>query len=387
MNVLHIYKAYPPVVGGIENHLRLLAEEQARRGLEVTVLVTAADGPASVREENGVRVIRARSWATLRSTPLSPGMVGWVRRLEPDVTHLQFPYPPGEVTHRIFGRSRATVVTYQSDIIRQRWLGRLYAPWVRRLLAECDRVLVTSPPYLRSSPFLRGIVESCSIVPLGIDPKPFQTADPEGVERIRRREGGPLVLFVGRLRYYKGLDLLIKAAPLIEAPILVAGNGPMRRRWRHLAANSSAAPRIRFLGEVPDDELPLYYAAAAVVVLPSSHRSESFGQVLLEAMASGRPVVSTELGTGTSFVNQHGKTGLVVASGDADALAGAVNSLLGDPERRRDMGAHGRRRVQEDFHVEQMVDRTIEVYREALTAKARCASVSVRDATPPGGLS
>ena len=142
----------------------------------------------------------------------------------------------------------------------------------------------------------------------------------------------------------------------------------MERQWRNLAATSSAASRIRFLGQVPDDELPLYYAAADVVVLPSSHRSEAFGQVLLEAMAAGRPVVSTELGTGTSFVNQHGKTGMVVAVGDAGALAEAVNALLLEPGRRRRMGANGRQRVIDEFHVEQMVDRTIEVYREALMA-------------------
>ena len=121
--------------------------------------------------------------------------------------------------------------------------------------------------------------------------------------------------------------------------------------------------------KLADEELPLYYAAADVVVLPSSHRSESFGQVLLEAMAAGRAVVSTELGTGTSFVNLHGKTGMVVPTGDAKALAEAVNQLLGDPERRLQLGANGRRRVLEEFHIERMVDRTIDVYREALMAK------------------
>jgi hypothetical protein len=129
-----------------------------------------------------------------------------------------------------------------------------------------------------------------------------------------------------------------------------------------------------FLGEVSDEELRHYYAASDVVVLPSSHRSESFGQVLLEAMAAGRPVVSTELGTGTSFVNEHGKTGMVVANGDADALANAVNVLLLDPERRASMGARGQRRVIEEFHVERMVDRTIEVYRQALVANGHSAA-------------
>ena len=374
MHVLHVYKAYPPVVGGIEHHRRLLAETQARRNLDVTVLVASATGRASVREENGVRVVRTRPWGTVASAPISPGLARWVRRIVPDVTHLHFPYPPGELAHRVFGRSRVTIVSYHSDIVRQRWLGKLYGPLMRRLLNRADRVLVGSPPYLRTSPHLRRMTKSCTVVPMGIDPRPFQTVDPKGSEQIRSREGSPLVLFVGRLRYYKGVDVLIKAAPGIDARILLVGTGPMDREWRRLAAMSPAASRIRFLGHAPAEELPLYYAAADVVVLPSSYRSESFGLVLLEAMAAGRPVVSTELGTGTSFVNQHGETGMVVASGDADALAEAVNALLRDPERRRQMGLNGRRRVHEEFHFEQMVDRTIDVYREALTAPQQRAS-------------
>ncbi len=366
MKVLHLYKTYPPVVGGIEYHLRLLAESQARRNHDVTVLVASAVGRSSVREENGVRVIRTRPWGVLSSTPLSPGLALWARRIVPDVTHLHFPYPPGELAHWAFGRGRVTIVSYHSDIVRQRWLRKLYGPLMRRMLHNSDRILVGSPPYLRTSRQLSEMTENCRVIPYGIDPRPFQAADPSGSEQLRRREGSPLVMFVGRFRYYKGVDILIEAAPSIDARILIVGAGPMERRWRRLAARSPAASRIRFLGHVPDEELPLYYAAADVVVLPSSYRSESFGLVLLEAMAAGRPVVSTELGTGTSFVNQHGETGLVVASGDADALARAVNELLRDPEQSRRMGANGRRRVLQEFHFEQMVDRTMKAYEEAL---------------------
>ncbi len=117
---------------------------------------------------------------------------------------------------------------------------------------------------------------------------------------------------------------------------------------------------------MPDEDLPAYYAAADLITLPSSWRSEAFGLVLLEAMAAGRAVVCTELGTGTSFVNQHNETGLVVAPGDAQALATAINTLLHDPERRRKLGDNGRRRVTEQFHLERMVDRTVELYREVL---------------------
>jgi rhamnosyl/mannosyltransferase len=366
VKILHVYKGYPPVVGGMENHVRLLAERQARRGLDVTVLSASARGRGSLRDENGVRVIRTRPWVTLASAPLSPGMALWMRRLTPDVTHLHFPYPPGEIAHRLLGRGRATIVSYQSDIVRQRWLGRLYGPLMRRVLADADRVLVSSAAYLESSPHLQRIAAKCSVVPLGIEPAAFRVPDNGRSAGIRRREGAPLVLFVGKLRYYKGVDVLIEAAERIDACILIAGTGPMEARLRRQASASRAARRIRFLGEVADEDLPYYYAAADLVVLPSSHRSEAFGIVLLEAMAAGRPVVSTELGTGTSFVNQHGVTGLVVAGRDPAGLAGAVNRLLADPAERRRMGDNGRRRVDEVFPIEKMVDRMLAIYREAL---------------------
>lgn len=366
MKVLHIYKTYPPVVGGIERHLRLLAEGQVRRGLDVTVLVTSSSAEAGVRDEHGVRVIRAPAWANVASTPLSPGLVGWVRRLQPDVTHLHFPYPPGELAHQVFGRGSATIVTYHSDIIRQRWLRRVYEPFLVRFLQHANRILVTSTAYLRSSVYLQRVAGRCQIVPLGIDPEPFQAVDSRRVGEIRQGHGNPLLLFVGRLRYYKGLDVLIDALPSIDASLLVVGSGPMERQWRRQAGQSPAAARIHFAGEVPDDELPAYYAAADLVALPSCERSEAFGLVLLEAMAAGRAVVGTELGTGTSFVNQHNETGLVVPPGDAPALAAAINSLLLEPERRRQFGASGRRRVFDQFHVDAMVDRTVEIYREVL---------------------
>ncbi len=368
MRVLHIYKDYPPVVGGIEYHLRLLAEGQARRGLDVTVLVTSPDRSTTIEEENGVRVIRAGRWATVSSTPLSVGLFRWVRQIAADITHLHFPYPIGELAHLALGRSRAMVITYHSDIIRQRWLGRVYRPFLWRVLHRADRIIATSPQYIESSRYLRRVAGKCTVVPLAIDPSPFVEVPSGRIDEIRARFGAPLLLFVGRLRYYKGLEYLFQAMRQIEATLLVVGSGPMQAEWRRLAQRSAASERIHFVGEVPDEELPAYYAAADVFVLPSSHRSEAYGLVQLEAMAAGTPVVSTEIGTGTSFVNQHGETGLVVPARDAQALAEAIQQLLADPVRRRAMGERGRQRVLTEFSVDRMVDRVIAVYREVLNA-------------------
>jgi rhamnosyl/mannosyltransferase len=366
VRVLHIYKSYPPVLGGIERHLHLLAAGQARRALDVTVLVTAPTGATRVTDADGVRIIRAAPTVTLGSTPVSLAMIPWLRRLEPDVTHLHFPYPPGEALRWAFGRAGAIVVTYHSDIVRQRVMHGLYRPLLWRVLGSAHCIIATSPRYAATSRYLRALSARCHVVPLGIDPKPFLDVDARRVQDLQRSHGRPLVLFVGRHRYYKGLEVLLDAMRRVEATLVVVGDGPMTGRWRRLAEKSLPADRVRFVGEVPDAELPAYYGAACVLVLPSTQRSEGFGLVQLEAMAAGTPVISTELGTGTTFVNRDGETGLVVPPAEPTALARAVGALLADPGRREAMGRRGRERVLAEFTADTMVERVLDVYRAAL---------------------
>lgn len=371
MHVVHVYKDYPPVLGGIENHLRLLAEGQARRGLRVTVLVTSRGRRTSVRRENGVEVVRAARLTEVASTPLSWSLISRLRALSPDVLHLQFPYPLGEVAQLLSRRGRALVVSYQSDIVRQRWLGRLYRPIARRLLERADRILPSSEAYLRSSETLRPYAAKSTVVPLGIEVERFASPDPEGVAEILRRWPGPLVLFVGRLRYYKGLGTLIEAMESLEATLLVVGRGPMEARWKRQAGAGSAAERIRFLGDVADSKLPLYHAAADVFALPSCRRSEAYGLAQAEAMAAGTPVVSTELGTGTSFVNLHGETGLVVPPQDPAALADALGKILGSSDLRHEMGEKAKVRARAELDADLMVRRVVDVYGQVLRQPVR----------------
>ena len=367
MKILHVYKDYYPVLGGIENHVRALAEAQARLGHQVTVLVTGPGLRTERQEMGGVQVIKAGCLATVASTPLSLALPRELRRLQPDVVHVQSPYPVGEAANWLVGRGRATVVTYHSDVVRQRRMLALYAPVLRRVLRAAHRIIVTSPQYAATSPFLAPVAGKCRLVPLGIDASRFVTADPAQVASLQARLGGPLLLFVGRLRYYKGLQYLLHA--LVDLPgvhLAVVGTGPMEAQWKALAGSLGLAQRVAWLGDVPDAGLPALYHAADLFVLPACERSEAYGLVQVEAMAAGRPVISTELGTGTSFVNRHGETGLVVPPRDPQALAQACRELLADPERRRCLGAQARRRALSEFGLDRMVQRVEEVYAEAL---------------------
>lgn len=363
MKVLHIYKDYYPVFGGIENHLKLLAEGQVQRGLEVQVLVTSPTSMTIIEEIAGVRVLKAGRLATVASTPLSPSLPLWLGRLEADIIHLHFPYPLGELSYLLRGGGRRAVVTYHSDIVRQRRLLKLYQPLLWRFLERVRRIIATSPQYIQSSPYLKPFADKCTVIPHGIDLTLFHSLDDERTGAIRRRYGSPLILFVGKLRYYKGLDYLIQAMGGIEARLLVIGQGPMEWEWRALSERLGVVHKVDFLGRVSNEELPRYYSASELLVLPSCQRSEAFGIVQLEAMACGKPVVSTELGTGTSYVNLDGQTGLVVPPEEPNALREAINRLLADEALRARLGERARERVRRKFSAHMMVDRVIALYQ------------------------
>jgi rhamnosyl/mannosyltransferase len=361
LRILHIYKDYFPVLGGIENHLRTLAEAQAAAGHQVTVLVCAPDGHTQVTRDNGVCLIKASRLATVASMPLSLRQPLVIARLRPDIAHIHAPYPLGEVANWLWGRARATVITYHSDIVRQQGWLRLYAPLLRRVLRAANAIIATSPSYLATSPWLQPLQERCTVVPLGIDLARFSVA------KGRMEQPQPFLLFVGKLRYYKGLDVLLQAlTTLPQAQLVVVGDGPMRGTWQALAQTLGLAGRVTFVSEVAETTLLAYYAAAALLVLPSTSRAEAFGTVLLEAMAAGLPVISTAVATGTSWVNQDGVTGYVVPANNVEALAHAIRLLLSDAARRQRMGAAARERVAAAFTLTTMARQVATVYTQAL---------------------
>jgi rhamnosyl/mannosyltransferase len=373
MKILHVYKDYYPVVGGIENHIRLICRGlSAYPEFQSTVLVTNR-GTKTVEEEiEGVRVIKTGRLATISSAPISLGLFRWMRRLDQDITHLHFPYPIGEMAYLVAGRSRKMVITYHSDIVRQKYLLQVYKPFLYRLLARADRITVSSPQYIQSSPYLRPLRGKCTVIPHGTDLSRFASTEQVGqrVREIRGLYSPPLILFVGLLRYYKGLSFLIEAMPHIKGRLLVVGEGPQGMEWRALTHQLGLDGKVTFLGRVSDDELVALYNACDVFVLPAIHRSESWGAVQVEAMACGKPVVCTELGTGTSFVNVDGETGRVVPPRDSAALARALNELLGNDALRMEMGRKAARRAAEEFSYTVMVERLVQFYRSVISDPA-----------------
>jgi glycosyltransferase involved in cell wall biosynthesis len=365
VKVLFVTKFYSPVEGGIESYSQILCEGMRDRGVEVEV-VAAAQGALKSRvdEVAGIKVHRLGLLTTLRSAPVTPSMPSLLRDIAPrfDLIHHNFPNPWAELCHLACSAEVKSLVTYHSDIFRQKFLLQLYRPWVHKFLGRTSAIIATSPNYIASSPFLSQYRDRCHSIPL-----PVRASVPARcIDGAKTRERyGDFVLFVGRLVYYKGLQYLIEAiGSLPEVQLVVAGRGPLENKYRALARKSGLHDRVHFLGRVDDEQLMPFRAGCRCLVLPSIYRSEAFGMVLGEAMAYGVPVISTELGTGTSYINQDGRTGFVVPPADPGALAEKIALICGDENLRRELGQNAKKRVEEEFSTELMIEKTLALYEK-----------------------
>ena len=371
LRVLHVGKFYPPHKGGMETHLRDLCE-RLRPRVEAEVVVASDSRAGSDESAGGVRVSRVGTLLKLGSSPVCPGMARRIRDSKADIVHLQFPNPTGILSYLASGRRGRLVVTYQSDIVRQKILGRAFRPLLYHVLRRADRIIATSPNYVESSDVLRDFRERCRVIPLGIPTERFERADERAVREIRERYGPRVVLGVGRLVYYKGFEHLVRAMRGVEGQLVIVGEGPLRAALEREAEECGVGGRVHFAGEVED--VTPYFQAADVFAFPSTARSEAFGIVQLEAMASGVPVVNTALRSGVPYVSPDGVSGLTVPPGDAEALAAALRKLLGDASLRARLGAAGRRRAREEFGADLMAERTFRLYEEVLSRGQRAAT-------------
>jgi rhamnosyl/mannosyltransferase len=369
MKILHVYKDYfPPVVGGVEKHIAELCNHFKHK-YDVEVLVCNHSLFTEVEEIEGVRVTKVGQLGRIQSAPIAPAFPLWLRKIKADIFHYHMPNPTCEFSHLLARPPGAVVVTYHSDIVRQQSLLKLYGPSLRKFLNRTDVIMPTSAVYAAQSPFLSDVKSKCKVVPLGIDTQRFADAGSRlksEIEKLRSVFGPQFVLFVGRLRYYKGVQFLIQAMQQVQAPLVVIGAGPMESDLKAMAANYGVSEKVQFLGEVSDDDLVAFFHACTLLALPSIFKSEAYGLVQLEAHACGKPVVSTRLGTGVEFVNMDGKTGLLVPPADSKALADAIKQLLSDPGRIQRMGDFARKRAQTEFDLEQMFDKIDAVYEQVI---------------------
>jgi rhamnosyl/mannosyltransferase len=362
LRVLHLGKYYPPHVGGMETHLRTLCTE-LKDAVDLNIIV-ANDGSRTERTVvDGVNLTRLGTVLKIHSTSICPQMVRGIRDARADLVHVHLPNPWAVIAYLLSGHRGSLVVSWHSDIVRQKVLGRAFEVFSRMFLRRCKAIIAGSEHYIESSPVLSRNRDRCSIVPYGISVTDLGCRDIDAVQAIRERFGPRIVLSTGRLVYYKGLEYLIRAMRSVDASLLIVGDGPLRNRLQaEVTANSVLRRRVQFLGRV-EDVRPFYHATD-IFALPSVARSEAFGIVQLEAMACAKPVVNTRLQSGAPFVSLDGVTGITVEPGNPAAMAGALNKLLDDTELRQRYGDAALQRVLTEFTVATMVRRTLKVYRQ-----------------------
>lgn len=377
MRVLHFYKTYyPDSWGGVEQAIRQICMGTARLGIANEVLtLTATDGPARM-EIDGVVVHRVRQDIEIASNAMSMASIGALARLarDADVVHYHFPWPFGDLAHFLARVKKPSVVTYHSDIVRQKALLKLYSPLMHRFLANVDGIVATSPNYFASSDVLRRYGGKVRAIPFGLDRNTYPQPTPERLAHWRAEAGERFFLFVGVLRYYKGLHILLDAMARCEYPVVIVGAGPIESELKEHARRLGLS-HVRFVGAVDEHDKVALLTLCYAMAFPSHLRSEAFGISLLEGAMYGKPMISSEIGTGTSYINIDGDTGLVVPPSDPAAFGNAMRTLWEDPALAAAMGQRAGERYRALFTNEKMAADYAELYCEVAKSSTKIATL------------
>ncbi len=370
VRIIHCYRTYfPDPPGGLQEAIRQICLATTRLGAENNVFCLSPHPEPNEVIRPECRVIRRHAWWSPASCDL--GGVDSFREFarfakKSDILHYHFPWPFADALHLITRPKIPSVITYHSDIVRQKWLNAVYSPLMWKTLSSMRFIVATSPAYLRTSPVLShpSIKGKVRVIPLGIEESSYPK---KGDDVIFRRLGigtdAPYFLFIGVLRYYKGTHFLVQAAKAVGARVVIVGLGPEGARLQALAAETGA-DNVVFARQVTDAEKVALLKRCRALVLPSHLRSEAFGMVLVEAAMFGRPLISCEIGTGTSFVNAHDETGFVTAPESPEELERAMNALLADDSMAAQMGSAARARYERLFSGPALGRAYAELYRE-----------------------
>lgn len=373
MRILHVYRTYyPDCRGGLLEVIRQICIGCQSLGVENRILALSRH-PESHQTNIGEAEVQWQkldfevagcgfSWEALRKFHR---LAEWA-----DVIHYHFPWPFADVLHLLGRPNRPSVVTYHSDIVKQRKLMAVYHPLMTRFLRSVDAIVATSPNYLATSTVLQNFTDKTHIIPIGIDKDSYPPVDPDRIAFWREKLDQDFFLFVGVIRYYKGLNVLLEAVRGTSLKIALLGDGPSKPELEEFA-RVNGMDNVHFLGELSDQDKVALLQLCLGVLLPSHLRSEAFGVALLEASMFGKPSVTCEIGTGTTFVNIHEQTGLVVPPNDPIAFRQAIERLAHSPEERKLWGENARQRYLERFTGHSMAESYVALYRELIDKHAR----------------
>jgi glycosyltransferase involved in cell wall biosynthesis len=370
--ILHFFKTYLPESpsGGIQQVIFQLAQGSASLGFEPHVLSLSAKGAARNERVGNHATHRSKLNLYIASTGLSWSGYRDFKELatEADLVHYHFPWPYMDALHFLAKINKPSIVSYHSDIVSQRFLLQFYKPLMHSFLGRVDQIVASSPNYAESSKVLTQFREKVSIIPYGIGRDSYPTPSATRLERWRSVLGSRFFLFVGALRYYKGLDFLLEAARRTQIPVVILGGGYLENELKEQATRLGLA-NVRFVGSLPDEDKCALLTLCEAFVFPSHLSSESFWISLLEAAMYGKPLISCEIGGGTTFINKAGQTGLVVRPGDPHELAEAMLTLWDNPTLGQWMGQMAAERFEALFTAKAMVKSYANLYEDILSSR------------------
>lgn len=369
IRVLHVFKTYyPDTFGGIEQVIKQLCNATVPMGVSNRIFTLSRQAAAKpLLQDGATEIVRAPVHLDIASTPMSFSAISAFRKATAaaDLIHYHYPWPFGDLLHLLGGRSKPAVLTYHSDVVRQRLLMPAYQPLMRQFFARLDAIVPTSPNYLESSEPLQDYRGKSTVIPIGVDEASYPAASPERLAYWRDTVGDNFFLFVGVLRYYKGLHILLDACVDNRCQVVIIGSGPEEAALKEQAARLKLG-NVRFLGAAPDEDKAALLKLCRAVVFPSHLRSEAFGVTLVEGAMFGKPLISAEIGTGSSYVNVNGVTGIVVPPADPAALRHAMHRLADAAALATEMGRQARARFDTLFTAEKMAQAYVRLYRRVM---------------------
>ncbi|EKD94209.1 MAG: hypothetical protein ACD_26C00167G0001 [uncultured bacterium] len=433
LKILQINKYYSPIIGGVESHVKDIVDNLCDQ-VDFTVLVcnnkfkthiVTSDQSQATSQDSKTSIYKIASIGKFFSMPVSLIYPFWFWKLTKnvDIIHFHHPFPLGEISYllsrlisksclRVFepnthlrgvGRYKMPriVVTWHSDIEKQKFILFFYRPFLKMFLKSVDKIIVTSPNMAKNSPFLQDFQNKIEVVPLGINiekyihpnchrevirgdlnqlenrllrrPKGAPRNDENNkafikkIDEIRKKyasDGKLLLLSVGRLVYYKGFGYLIEAMREVDANLLIIGSGFLKKELMLHVTCYMLHEKVHIIDPVSNEELINYYHACDIFILPSVAKSEAFAIVQLEAMICGKPVINTNLPTGVPWVSLNDVTGITIEPKNALQLSKAINRLIKNNDLRIKYGNNARKRVLENFTQGKMIERIYNIYTQ-----------------------
>lgn len=364
MKVLQVYRTcYPETNGGVEQVIRFIASGTKAFSIETKIL-TLSDNDIEPYHCEGTEIIPVKKSIEIASNGFSLKLIAKFKKLSQwaDVIHYHYPWPSGDLLS-LFAEDKPSIVTYHSDIVRQKFLKTLYQPLESYFLNRTDRLVATSPQYAQSSANLQKNRHKVSIIPLAIDESAYPVPSSENINKWRTVVGEGFFLFVGVLRYYKGLDYLLEAAKLNGLPIVIAGDGPERAKLEAYIAEHKIT-NVKLVGFVSDEDKVALHLLSKAFVFPSHLRSEAFGISLIEAQMYSKPIISSDIGTGSSYVNLNEETGLSVPPADSQSFSDAMLRIENDVQLRDTFGNNARSRFEQEFTAQRYAQSYAKLYAE-----------------------